>query len=56
MNNEERKLEGKILYLEDIMFRCKGYEYQKVEIIRTEIADMRIQLQRIKFGNMRKGR
>lgn len=56
MNNEEQKLEGKIRYFEDMMFRCKGYEYQKVEIIRKEIADMRIQLQRIRFKNMRKGR
>lgn len=41
---------------EDMMFRCKGYEYQKVETIRKEISDMRIQLQRIRFKNMRMGR
>lgn len=34
----------------------KGYEYQKVETIRKEISDMRIQLQRIRFKNMRMGR
>lgn len=28
------------------MFRCKGYEYQKIETIRKEISDMRIQLQK----------
>ena len=56
MSSEEQRLESKILYFEDMMFRCKGYEYQKVETIRKEISDMRIQLQRIRFKNMRKSR
>lgn len=60
MSSEEQRLESKILYFEDMMFRCKGYEYQKVETIRKEISDMRIQLttpiQRIRFKNMRTGR
>lgn len=56
MRSEEQRLESKILYFEDMMFRCKGYEYQKVETIRKEISDMRIQLQRIRFKNMRMGR
>lgn len=51
MSSEEQRLESKILYFEDMMFRCKGYEYQKVETIRKEISDMRIQLQRIRFKN-----
>lgn len=55
MSSEEQRLESKILYFEDMMFRCKGYEYQKVETIRKEISDMRIQLQRIRFKNMRMG-
>lgn len=37
MSSEEQRLESKILYFEDMMFRCKGYEYQKVETIRKEI-------------------
>lgn len=49
MSIEIRKLESKILYFEDMMFRCKGYEYQKVEILRKEISDMRIQLQKLKL-------
>ena len=49
MSSEEQRLESKILYFEDMMFRYKGYEYQKVETIRKEISDMRIQLQRIRF-------
>lgn len=56
MSSEEQRLESKILYFEDMMFRCKGYEYQKVETIRKEISDMRIQLQRIRFKNMSMGR
>ena len=56
MSSEEQRLENKILYFEDMMFRYKGYEYQKVETIRKEISDMRIQLQRIRFKNMRKSR
>lgn len=56
MSSEEQRLESKILYFKDMMFRCKGYEYQKVETIRKEISDMRIQLQRIRFKNMRMGR
>ena len=56
MSSEEQKLENKILYLEDIMFRCKGYEYRKIETIRKEIFDMRVQLQKIKFNNTRKSR
>jgi hypothetical protein len=51
MSSEEQRLESKILYFEDMMFRCKGYEYQKVETIRKEISDMRI-----RFKNMRMGR
>lgn len=27
MSSEEQRLESKILYFEDMMFRCKGYEY-----------------------------
>ena len=38
MSSEEQRLESKILYFEDMMFRCKGYEYQKVETIRKEIS------------------
>lgn len=53
MSSEEQRLESKILYFEDMMFRYKGYEYQKVETIRKEISDMRIQLQRIRFKNMK---
>ena len=30
-----------------MMFRCKGYEYQKIETIRKEISDMRIKLQNL---------
>lgn len=56
ISSEEQRLESKILYFKDMMFRCKGYEYQKVETIRKEISDMRIQLQRIRFKNMRMGR
>lgn len=26
MSSEEQRLESKILYFEDMMFRCKGYE------------------------------
>lgn len=33
MSSEEQRLESKILYFEDMMFRYKGYEYQKVETI-----------------------
>lgn len=40
-------LESKICYFKDMMFRCKGYEYQKIETIRKEISDMRIKLQNL---------
>ena len=56
MSSEEQRLESKIHYFEDMMFRCKGYEYQKVEAIRKEISDMRIQLQKIRSRNTRMGR
>lgn len=36
MSSEEQRLENKIHYFEDMMFRCKGYEYQKVETIRKK--------------------
>lgn len=56
MSSEEQRPESKIRYFEDMMFRCKGYEYQKVETIRKEISDMRIQLQKIRSRNTRMGR
>lgn len=32
MSSEEQRLESKILYFEDMMFRCKGYEYRKLKL------------------------
>lgn len=42
MSSEEQRLESKIRYFEDMMFRCKGYEYQKVETIRKEWSYVKI--------------
>jgi hypothetical protein len=55
MSEEERRLESKIIYFEDLMFRCKDNEYRKIEILRKEINDMRIQLQKLKFKRMENG-
>lgn len=55
MVDEEKRLESKIHYFEDMMFRCKDYEIHKIEIIRKEINEMRIQLAKIRFRKMRNG-
>lgn len=54
MSSEEQRLESKILYFEDMMFRYKGYEYQKVETIRKEISDMGCVLP-IQVGGIKRG-
>ena len=50
---EERRLLGKIRYLEDMLLRSKDYRQQ--ENIGKELTVMRIRLQKLRFNKMRTG-
>lgn len=48
--DEERRLESKIQYFEDMLLRCKQSEYQKAEILSQELRKMRIRLAKMKMN------
>lgn len=53
MSDEERKLNSKIYFLEDLLLRCK--DYRKVEIIQGDLMMLRKTSQKMKWENLRNG-
>ena len=50
MSDEERKLNSKIYFLEDLLLRCK--DFRKAEIIQGDLMMLRKTLQRMKWENL----
>ena len=44
MKANEKQLESKIHFYEDMLLRCSADEYNKIEMFRNELHKMRIQL------------
>ena len=53
MRDEERKLNSKIYFLEDLLLRCK--DYRKAEIIQGDLMMLRKTLQKMKWENLKYG-